>query len=117
MRFRAHLVRFHANLATTATVTFPVGPGCGGLRGHRTQACPGSAYGGRRRSGPGGLTVQFNDDAELDTSQVQDYRGSGGGGGGGFPLGGLALGGGGLGIVGLVLWLVISHFAGGGGSN
>jgi len=63
--------------------------------------------------------VQFNDDADLDTSQVQDYRGSGGGGGGGFgfPLGGLALGGGGLGIVGLVLWLVISHFAGGGSSN
>ena len=65
--------------------------------------------------------MQFNDDADLDTSQVEDYRGSGGGGGGGgfgFPLGGLALGGGGLGIVGLVLWLVISHFAGGGsGSN
>ena len=63
--------------------------------------------------------MQFNDDADLDTSQVQDYRGSGGGGGGGFgfPLGGLALGGGGLGIVGLVLWLVISHFAGGGSSN
>src|SRR5882757_7631652 len=117
MRFRAHLVRFHANLATTATVTFPVGPGCGGLRGHRTQACPGSAYRGRRRRTGG--TVQFNDDADLDTSQVQDYRGSGGGGGGGFgfPLGGLALGGGGLGIVGLVLWLVISHFAGGGSSN
>ncbi|GAA3439633.1 KPN_02809 family neutral zinc metallopeptidase [Kutzneria kofuensis] len=59
--------------------------------------------------------MQFNDDADLDTSQVQDYRGSGGGGGGGFgfPLGGLALGGGGLGIVGLVLWLVISHLGGG----
>lgn len=61
--------------------------------------------------------MQFNDDAELDTSQVSDYRGSGGGGGGGgFGLpGGLALGGGGLGIIGIVLYLVISHLGGGGG--
>ncbi|GAA0611371.1 neutral zinc metallopeptidase [Kutzneria viridogrisea] len=60
--------------------------------------------------------MQFNDDSELDTSQVSDYRGSGGGGGGGgMGLGGgLALGGGGLGIIGLVLYLVISHFGGGG---
>jgi uncharacterized protein len=53
--------------------------------------------------------VQFNDDADLDTSQVQDDRGSGGGGGGfGLP-GGLLFGGGGLGIVGIILYLVVSH--------
>jgi predicted metalloprotease len=60
--------------------------------------------------------VDFNDDAQLDTSQVQDYRdsGSGGGGGGGFGLGGLLLGGGfgGLGIVGIIIYLVLTHLGG-----
>ena len=62
--------------------------------------------------------MQFNDDADLDTSQIEDSRGSGGGGGfGGFGMGGgLALGGGGLGIIGLVLYLVLSHLGGGGGN-
>jgi predicted metalloprotease len=57
--------------------------------------------------------VTFNDDAGLDTSQVSDQRG--GGGGFGFP--GLAVGGGGLGIVGLVLYLVINALGGGGGGS
>ncbi|KAA2262451.1 hypothetical protein F0L68_12755 [Solihabitans fulvus] len=63
--------------------------------------------------------MQFNDDADLDTSQIEDARGSGGGGGGGgFGLGGgLALGGGGLGIIGLVLYLVLGHLGGGGGQG
>ncbi len=49
--------------------------------------------------------MTFNDDASLDTSQV--------GGGGGRGLGGLAAGGGGLGIVGLIVYLVISVLGGG----
>ncbi len=50
--------------------------------------------------------VTFNDDASLDTSQVGDRRGMGGGTG-------LAVGGGGLGIVGLVVYLLISVLGGG----
>ncbi len=57
--------------------------------------------------------MQFNEDAELDTSQVDDQRGSGGGGVGGR----VAMGGGGLGIVGLVIYFLLSQFAGGGGGG
>jgi predicted metalloprotease len=60
--------------------------------------------------------VRFDDDAGLDTSEVQDMRGSGGGGG----IGGrVALGGGGLGVVGLVIYFLLSQFGGvpTGGSN
>ena len=49
--------------------------------------------------------MTFNDDASLDTSQVGDRRGIGGGG--------LALGGGGLGIVGVIIYLVINVLGGG----
>jgi uncharacterized protein len=57
------------------------------------------------------LPVRFNEDAGLDTSQVEDLRSGGGG------LGGrVALGGGGVGIVGLVLYLLISLLGGGGGT-
>jgi predicted metalloprotease len=62
--------------------------------------------------------VRFDDDAGLDTSEVQDLRGSGGGGGG---IGGrVALGGGGLGVVGLIIYFVLSQLGGvsiGGGSG
>jgi predicted metalloprotease len=54
--------------------------------------------------------VEFNEDVSLDTSQVQDMRGSGGGIGGR-----VALGGGGLGIVGLILYFVLSQLGGIGG--
>ncbi|MEN3361861.1 MAG: uncharacterized protein V7637_5843, partial [Mycobacteriales bacterium] len=54
--------------------------------------------------------MTFNDDVGLDTSQVSDQRG----GGGGFP-GGFAIGGGGLGIVGLIIYLVINAIGGGTG--
>ena len=55
--------------------------------------------------------MRFNEGAELDTSQVEDLRSSGGGGG----LGGrVALGGGGIGIVGLVIYLLINLLGGGG---
>ena len=53
--------------------------------------------------------MTFNDNADIDTSQVSDRRGGLGGIGGG----GLAVGGGGLGIVGLILYLVISSLTGG----
>jgi predicted metalloprotease len=55
--------------------------------------------------------VQYNDDAQLDTSGVQDARGSG------FGAGGLALGGGGLGVVGVVIYLLVSLIGGGGGGS
>jgi predicted metalloprotease len=56
--------------------------------------------------------MQYNDDAQLDTSVVEDTRAGGGGGG----LGGVALGGGGLGIVGLIV-VVLLNVLGGGGSG
>ncbi|WNV91603.1 neutral zinc metallopeptidase [Umezawaea sp. Da 62-37] len=56
--------------------------------------------------------MQFNEDAELDTSQIDDQRGGGGGGG----IGGrVAAGGGGLGVVGLIIYFLLSQFTGGGG--
>ena len=60
--------------------------------------------------------MRFDENADLDTSHIDDLRGSGGGGGGG--LGGrVAVGGGGLGIVGLILFFVISALGGGGGTG
>jgi uncharacterized protein len=56
------------------------------------------------------MPVRFNEGAGLDTSQVEDLRSGGGGGLGGR----VALGGGGLGIVGALLYLVISLLGGGG---
>lgn len=56
--------------------------------------------------------MKYNDDAELDTSGVQDARGSRLGG-----RGGLALGGGGLGVAGLLVVLLINVLGGGTGSN
>ncbi len=56
--------------------------------------------------------MRFRQDAGLDTSQVEDARGSGGG------LGGIPIpvaGGGGLGVVILVAYLLISALSGGGG--
>ncbi|CAM3684121.1 neutral zinc metallopeptidase [Kibdelosporangium persicum] len=55
--------------------------------------------------------MEFNDDAGLDTSQVEDMRSSGGGGVGGRVL----LGGGGLSIVGLIIYFVMSQLGGVGG--
>jgi predicted metalloprotease len=62
--------------------------------------------------------MQYDDDAQLDTSVVEDAR-SGGGGGfgvGGLGLGTLAAGGGGLGIVGVIV-VVLLNVLGGGGSS
>ena len=55
--------------------------------------------------------MQFNDDAQLDTSQVQDARG------GGMGRGGLAVGGGGLGLVGLIAVVLFNVLGGGDGST
>jgi predicted metalloprotease len=55
--------------------------------------------------------MDYNDDAQLDTSGVQDARG----GGGGFGGRSVAFGGGGLGVVGLIAYLLISYLGGGGG--
>jgi uncharacterized protein len=55
--------------------------------------------------------VRFNENANLDTSNIDDLRGSGGGGGG--RVGGrVAIGGGGLGIVGLILYFLLSQLGG-----
>ena len=59
--------------------------------------------------------MDFNQDAELDTSALRDLGDSGGGGGGG-PLGGrVAIGGGGVSVVGLVIYFLMSQLGGGGG--
>ena len=52
--------------------------------------------------------MEFNDDAELDTSQVSDQRGIGSG---------IAWGGGGLGVIGLIIYFVVSQLGGGGDSS
>ena len=63
---------------------------------------PGRAVTGR----PWEAQVRFNENANLDTSSIDDLRGSGGGGGG---VGGrVAIGGGGLGIVGLIIYFLLS---------
>jgi uncharacterized protein len=54
----------------------------------------------------------FDDDVQLDTSQVEDRRGRGGVGGIGGR--GIAVGGGGLGIIGVVIALIVVLLGGGG---
>ncbi len=62
--------------------------------------------------------MKFNDNAQLDTSQVEDRRGaSGSGGGGGFSLGRGGLAGGGIGIVGIIVFVLIQVFSGSSGSG
>ena len=56
--------------------------------------------------------MQYSDDAQLDTSVVEDVRSGGGGG-----LGGVALGGGGLGIVGLIVVVLLNVLGGNGGGS
>jgi predicted metalloprotease len=61
--------------------------------------------------------MRFNEGAGLDTSDVTDLRG---GGGGGRSLGGgrgLAVGGGGLGLVGVVVLVLFQLLGGGGGGG
>ncbi|WP_020384787.1 neutral zinc metallopeptidase [Kribbella catacumbae] len=63
--------------------------------------------------------MKFNPDADLDTSGVEDTRGSGGGGGGLLPGGmGIPVGGGIGGIILLVVILLLNGtFSGGGGTD
>ena len=63
--------------------------------------------------------MRFNDNAQLDTSQVEDRRGSGGsGGGGGIRLGrGGAAAGGAIGLVAIVVVVLIQVFSGGGSGS
>lgn len=61
--------------------------------------------------------MEFDDNVQLDTSQIDDQRGGGGGssfGGGGGRVAGV---GGGLGIIGLILTLLLRGLGGGGGST
>ena len=55
--------------------------------------------------------MRFNEDAQLDTSQVEDLRSGGGGGLGGR----VALGGGGISVVGVIVYVLFSLLGGGGG--
>lgn len=62
--------------------------------------------------------MKFNPDADLDTSGVEDIRGSGGGGGGRLPGGmGIPVGGGIGGIILLVVILLLNGTLGGGGGS
>ena len=89
-------------------------------RSQRPAACPVAAdpdqeYSGAAMNGMRGPAVgDFNEDVDLDTSQVEDLRGSGGGLGG---RGGLAIGGGGLGIIGVILVLLLGGNPFGDGSG
>jgi predicted metalloprotease len=58
--------------------------------------------------------VRYGGGTRLDPSQIEDVRGRGGGLGR-MPGGGIAVGGGGLGIAGLVVYLLVTLLAGGGG--
>lgn len=60
--------------------------------------------------GQGHNAMQYNDDAQLDVSEVQDTRGGPG-------LGRMAVGGGGLGIVGLIVVVLINVLGGGGSTS
>src|SRR3954466_16108252 len=60
--------------------------------------------------------MRYSEDADLDTSAVEDFRG-GGGGGGGFGGRGIAVGGGGLGLVGLGVVVLLQGPGGGGGGS
>ncbi|TQM58202.1 KPN_02809 family neutral zinc metallopeptidase [Humibacillus xanthopallidus] len=60
--------------------------------------------------------MTFNDNAQLDTSQVESGGGSRGGGGGGFP-GGIQVGGGIGGLILLILTLIFGGNVLGGGSD
>ncbi|MDP9241523.1 MAG: neutral zinc metallopeptidase, partial [Actinomycetota bacterium] len=57
--------------------------------------------------------MSFNENASLDTSQVEDARGRFGG----IPGGGLTVGGGGIGIVGFIISLLLGFNPLGGGSG
>jgi predicted metalloprotease len=57
--------------------------------------------------------MRFDENAQLDTSNIDDLRGSGGGGGGGGLGGRVAVGGGGLGIVGVIIFLLLQFLGGG----
>jgi hypothetical protein len=65
--------------------------------------------------------VDFNRDAELDTSRITDERFDGGGGGydsGGSGLGGrVAIGGGGISVLGLIIYLLLNQLGGGSGGG
>src|SRR5438046_8959959 len=56
--------------------------------------------------------MRFRQNARLDPSQVQDVRGRGG-----LPGGGLAVGGGGLGVVGIVIYLLVTLLSNGSGGT
>ncbi len=59
--------------------------------------------------------MRFDDDSQLDTSQVQDARGRGGFGG--FPRGGGVAIGGGAGVLGLLVFLLLQLLGGGGATS
>jgi predicted metalloprotease len=59
--------------------------------------------------------MEFDDSAQLDTSQISDQRS--GGMMSSIPGGGLTVGGGGLGIVGLLIVLLVNALGGGGGGG
>ncbi len=65
--------------------------------------------------------MRYNPKARLDSSQVENRRGSGGGGGGGFPVGGggagLKVGGGVGGLVILIIIVLLNQLGGGGGTG
>lgn len=60
--------------------------------------------------------MEYNDNARLDTSEVEDARGQGGMLGG-IPGGGFTVGGGGLGILGVIILVLVNVLGGGSGAS
>jgi hypothetical protein len=83
---------------------------------HNANASSFTTQGDRQMGNTGNTHAGFSDQAQLDTSQVEDLRG-GGGRFGGVPGGRMTISGGGVGLVVVLLALVFGLDVSGGGNG